>query len=526
MAGSYVPACAPPEKKALAGQLFGPSHKAGHLLRTGITITPKFTEKVAVVIVGGGVAGLSAARWIKKETNLACCLLELEDQTGGNSLSGKNDVSAYPWGAHYLPLPNNTNKDLLTFLEEEKVVTGYNAEGLPFYNEYHLNFDPEERLFINGYWQEGLVPTFGVPNADQKQIERFLHLMEEMKVAKGSDGRFAFDIPLEYSSADKTFRELDNLSFQEWLTSQNLNSNYLRWYADYCCLDDFGATAAQTSAWAGIHYFAARKAQAANSDGHRVLTWPQGNHWLTERLKNQAGADLRTGSLVYHLEIMDGKVVVEYLNLQTKQPTRLIADTCIIATPHFVRNRLLAKVLDATVPTKVSEFSYAPWLVANVTLNQVPPGKGAPLSWDNVIYGSASLGYVYANHQSVEGFPEKQVITYYQPLPDASPAARQEAYRKTHTDWAEQAIAELEKAHPGIRAVIERVDVWVWGHGMIKPTPGFLWGQERALAGEPIQGKISFAHSDLSGISIFEEAFYQGIKAAKQLLKQNGNETA
>jgi hypothetical protein len=224
---------------------------------------------------------------------------------------------------------------------------------------------------------------------------------------------------------------------------------------------------------------------------------------------------------VYHLEMKGGKIAVDYLNLVTNQYTRILADKCILATPQFVRDRLLANITTVKEIPQASGFKYAPWLVVNLTLTQVPRGKGVPLSWDNVLYGSASLGYVYANHQAVEGFPEKQVITYYQPLPDTSAAARQETYRKTHEQWAEQAITELEKAHPSIRAEIEQVDVWVWGHGMIKPSPGFIWGKERENASKPIQDKIAFAHSDLSGISIFEEAFYQGIKAAKQLVKHH-----
>ncbi|MGV3539369.1 MAG: NAD(P)-binding protein [Rufibacter sp.] len=519
LSGTSLPGCAPTEKKAFSGKLLGPSHKAGHLLRKGINLTPQTTEEIDVVIVGGGVAGLSAARWLRKNTDLSLCLLELENQTGGNSLSGRNEVSAFPWGAHYLPLPNNTNKDLLAFLEEEKVITGYNTEGLPIYNEYHLCFDPEERLFINGYWQEGLVPSFGVPEKDRQQIERFLSLMESMKQAKGNDGRFAFDIPLANSSEDAAFRKLDNITMQAWFESEKLDSDYLRWYVDYCCLDDFGATAAQTSAWAGIHYFAGRKAQAANSDAHRVLTWPEGNHWLTERLKEQAGQSIRTESLVYNLELKGEKVVVDYVNLQTDQPNRIIANKCIVATPQFVRSRILAKVPEAAEAIKATGFSYSPWLVANLTLKQLPPGKGTQLCWDNVLYGSSSLGYVYANHQAVEGFPEKQVITFYQPIPDVTPAARQQVYQNSYEQWAEQVITELEKAHPSIRQEIETLNVWVWGHGMIRPTPGFIWGQEREKAGQVVQNKVVFAHSDLSGISIFEEAFYQGIKAGQQVVK-------
>jgi hypothetical protein len=53
---------------------------------------------------------------------------------------------------------------------------------------------------------------------------------------------------------------------------------------------------------------------------------------------------------------------------------------------------------------------------------------------------------------------------------------------------------------------------------MIAPTPGFVWGTERQRAAQPIADRVFFAHSDLSGVSIFEEAFYQGIRAAKEVL--------
>jgi hypothetical protein len=47
---------------------------------------------------------------------------------------------------------------------------------------------------------------------------------------------------------------------------------------------------------------------------------------------------------------------------------------------------------------------------------------------------------------------------------------------------------------------------------------GFILGEERHEAAQSIENKIFFAHTDLSGISVFEEGFYQGISAAKQLL--------
>jgi hypothetical protein len=53
---------------------------------------------------------------------------------------------------------------------------------------------------------------------------------------------------------------------------------------------------------------------------------------------------------------------------------------------------------------------------------------------------------------------------------------------------------------------------------MIAPVPDQIFGEKTKTAKEPIEDKIFFAHSDLSGISIFEEAFYQGIRTAERMI--------
>jgi hypothetical protein len=56
---------------------------------------------------------------------------------------------------------------------------------------------------------------------------------------------------------------------------------------------------------------------------------------------------------------------------------------------------------------------------------------------------------------------------------------------------------------------------------MIRPTPGFLWGPARAAALAP-QGALLCANSDLSGIPVFEEAFYRGVVAGEEVLRRAG----
>jgi hypothetical protein len=80
-----------------------------------------------------------------------------------------------------------------------------------------------------------------------------------------------------------------------------------------------------------------------------------------------------------------------------------------------------------------------------------------------------------------------------------------------------EVIGRLARAHPNIRADVTRLDVMRWGHAMVRPKPGFIWGESRRKAATPFRG-VHFAAADLSGLALFEEALYHGVRAAEEVL--------
>jgi hypothetical protein len=258
-------------------------------------------------------------------------------------------------------------------------------------------------------------------------------------------------------------------------------------------------------------------------ENNAVLTWPEGNGWIMKKLASTSLRNISQGSLCYRLEFTaDDKVSASILHTKTGKITRIIAEKVILATPQFVNQKLLAGI-KRPLPS-YEAFNYSPWFIANVTVNQIPTAKGQGLSWDNVAYGTPSVGYVNASQQHLAYSDNKKVITYYLPLCDyESRVARLAAYSRTPQQWLEIVMPELEFMHPGITPFVETMDAWIWGHGMIAPQVDFVWGDARKQAAEPIDRKIFFAHTDLSGISIFEEAFHQGINAAKAVIASYGN---
>ncbi|MBT1701415.1 FAD-dependent oxidoreductase, partial [Fulvivirgaceae bacterium PWU4] len=426
---------------------------------------------------------------------------------------------AFPWGAHYLPLPGTNDAELTAFLTEAGVITGV-TNGLPVFNEYYLCHDPKERLYIHHHWQEGIIPHEGVPPKDREEIERFLAMMHGYKELKGSDGREAFAIPVSFSSADEKILALDAITAEQFLADNNFTSTYLRWYVNYCCADDYGTSVAQTSAWAMVHYFASRKGKALNAASDSVLTWPEGNYWLIKQLRKNLQTNIQPQSLAYSVNLKGNGVEVLYFDATRNMSKKIEANAVIMATPQFINQRLLAgtqRNLD------YQTFEYAPWMVANITTDlPLNERRGEQLCWDNVIYGSEALGYVNALHQQVGIYQHEKVITYYKPLLGSDPrAARQQAYTHTFDDWKAAILADLQKPHPGMEKNIQEMNVWLWGHGMIKPSPGFIWSANRKNAATPLNDRIHFAHADLSGISIFEEAFYNGHQSARAVLKHD-----
>jgi hypothetical protein len=156
--------------------------------------------------------------------------------------------------------------------------------------------------------------------------------------------------------------------------------------------------------------------------------------------------------------------------------------------------------------------------VSNLRLRERPASRGFPLAWDNVIYDSPSLGYVVATHQrGLDRGPT--VLTHYFPMCDAD--ARATLLGLDRDRCAEIVLADLRRAHPEIASLTARLDVMRWGHAMIRPKPGTIFSGARHQAAEPWRG-IHFAHSDLSGLALFEEAFYRGIVAAEAVQRALG----
>jgi hypothetical protein len=510
-----------PSPYPFSGRVVGASSHLGHLLKGDHWPRPRAERRVPVVIVGGGLAGLSAGWKLQKAGFDDFEILELEGEAGGNARFGQNAVSAFPWGAHYVPFPTRESRAVRELLHELGAITGYDAAGRPIFEETYVCNAPEERLYIHGKWQEGLLPLTAASRDDLAQFDRFQEIVAGYRDFRDPAGRPGFAIPMEESSRDAGLLALDHLSMRDFLLEHELDSKPLHWYVDYCCRDDYGSHAGDVSAWAGVHYFASREGESATPSETTLLTWPEGLGWIARRLRGTLARHIGTDSLVFRIdEAAGGRVFVDAYRPADGSAVRLVADDLVLACPSFLA-RFLVPGLERPLATSLAAFEYAPWMVANLTLDAFPLQRaGVPIAWDNVIYDSPSLGYVAATHQSLQSRPRATVLTFYHVVAGRPTAdRRRELASARWAGWVDFILRDLSRPHPEIRGLVANLDMMLWGHAMICPRPGFMWGEARQrVAGH--RGRILFANSDVSGFSIFEEAQYRGVFAAEEILRR------
>jgi hypothetical protein len=481
-------------EQKIEGSFVSDSFQMGHLLRDRAAFPPaKRIEKFPVVIVGGGIAGLSAAWRLHKRGFTDFVLLEMNEQPGGNARWGENEITAYPWAAHYVPVPGPKASYVRELFEDLGVLKNGQWE------ERYLAFSPQERLFLYGRWQEGIEPAVGLTQKDREQFQRLENLFTEFR----KSGSFTIPLELGRSSKDEA---LDRISFADWLRQQGFDSKLLLWYMNYACRDDYGALATDTSAWAGVHYFSSREPEEKGP-----LTWPAGNGWITRHLLERVGQSVRTGQMV-HRVVLSRRGVSVFAG-----DTEYQAQFLIFAAPT-----LLAPYLFENFPG-LRDFVYSPWLTANLTLDRYPESRGAEPSWDTVVLDSPTLGYVDALHQSLRTHVDRTVWTFYWALAEGSPSQnRKLLLEKDWAYWKEAILYDLERVHRDIRQCVSRIDIMRMGHAMIRPAVGAIFSEERRRVMR-FHDLVFFANSDLSAISIFEEAQYHGVEAAQKVLaKLNG----
>ena len=265
-----------------------------------------------------------------------------------------------------------------------------------------------------------------------------------------------------------------------------------------------------------------------------MLTWPEGLAHLSEALRRRSGlqtlprlpeqpqwrfdSPASCDVSAVKIEELPNGVNVWLRHNVSGETVSVLANRVICAMPLMVAARITSRPEYYGLHTP----DYAPWLVGNFVINRFPAEIGrSETAWDNVVYGSPHLGYVSAANQFIRtAKPERAVFTSYTAFGGSKAGeSRRMLLHAPSEELLPYAAHDLLQAY-GNRFFrhVEQIDLTVRGHGMSIPHPGYL-NRPQLLQLRRHNSPLLFAHSDLSGYSVFEEAVYWGVEAAKKTLQ-------
>ena len=491
---------------------YEPERDFGHRIRNpdwiknGWASSKHHIVETDILIAGGGIGGLSCARVLEKHKQ-NFLIIEAAPFFGGTSASANFHNTPVPLGAHYIMSPPDEAEDILEFLEEAKIITGFSGH-IPKYNQNYVleNDARRDRSLYQGKWHEGIGEFL---NAPSYRLRRFNQLMDFLSSFRGDDQKRWFSIPTSTSSRDSRAIELFEISFEEYLRQTDLLDEEVRYVTEYACKDDYGAPISKVSAWAGLHYFCCRP----RSYKQFTLSTQSGNGHLVEHLLNSFNVQSRkSGTLLCSIQRQSDDWLCL---LYSKEGFKTIRCKHLVYAGKSHALSTLFSELPEDLKKLEKPLQQAPWLTTQVVMENLPDQLLETICWDNVSKTSRSVGYIYSNYFQTT-IQKPILLTHFYPLLAIPKLTIKKISSLTESELAELVLEDLGAMNPEYLPYISQMIFRRLFHGMGIPKPGFVLPSLRSI--DWPKG-LYLANSDAFGLPLFEEAFQAGVQCAREIAK-------
>ncbi len=511
-------------KLKFTGNFLGEDYSIGHVIRDKtlkISNLSKNEHIYDVVIVGGGLSGLATAWKLMKSGITNFVIVEKESACGGVARGTNENGNDIAFGAHYFDFPDLENKALIEICQDFGVIEGFEYSGLPIVKDEYLLKDPKHNLFVNKRWELTDFPTPIANDADNEEHERFQAAVNELSNFKDSEGKTALGLPVDTITTDLTIRNLDKISMKEYLIQNNYKSELLNWYINIWLVDEYGTTIENCSAWAGLHFFREIPALSELHRSDRTVTFPQGLNFFAERISNKIPKESK---LMQHyavnIENADNKALTTVFDTQSGKFQQITSKYVVFALPKQQIYHLIPSLKTAG-RAEFENLEYTSWMTVNIHLKRLPTYENSVIAWDNTVYDSWFLGYLNNHHHEQPPRNENvpHVLTLYACFPENPKEKRKVLLDSTWEYWAKSVLHELEIAHPEIEQLIDRMDIWRYGHAMRQVKTDYIFGEQSQKMRQPF-GNVHFGHVDVCALPVFEEVVHRSFQIAEELISK------
>ena len=455
-------------------KLDGESNTICHQVRDGKVFSrPAPSAKHDIVIVGGGVSGLSAAYFLREHDFL---LLEKEPHWGGNAYAMEYDGMSYGTGSAFI-------------LDDEEAVWSLAKEiGMEF-----LPTKISDATIVNGQW---------TPNTWGDGLDKLPY------PASVREGFKKFKKEIVAIDVEKRAKELYSVPFSDLL--KGYPAELTQWWDCYGT-STYGANCADAAA--GIAILEAQD-MANESRADDRYTWPGGLGAITRKLADiltaQSPERMQSGATT--VSVVPGKEDVQVTYMQGTELKTASAKAVIMASPKFITRRIVDGLPDKQNEA-MGKIRYIPYAVVNLIFDKPVYNRG----FDTWCPGTAYTDVLVADwvlQQNKPGYKQKHnILTFYAPLfEEQRPALLTDVGTKK---VGARVLRDFQKALPDFNVDPVEVHIYRRGHPMYMSTPG-LFTDVQPLA-RAAMDRVFFANTDSEGP---ESTTNEGITAAKRAVKE------
>src|SRR6202521_3472144 len=355
-------------------QLDGDHFSICHEVRGGPQFDqPAVSSRHDVVIVGGGVSGLSAAYFLRGRDFL---LLEKEPHWGGNAYLMEYQGNAYATGSAFI----------------EKSEFGYS-----FAKEIGLEplaVNDRDSTIIKGEW---------IPNTWAEGLDKLPY------AATVREGFKKFKKNMLAIDLEKRANELFNVPFSDFM--KGYPAEVKQWWYNYGPTN-WGAATEDTAAALGI----GEMQEIGGDTVPGFYTWPGGLGAITKKLAEilqPKFADRMQAGATTVAVVPDNKEA-QITDMQGAELKTVAAKTVIMATPKFITRRIV-QGLSEKQSDAMHQIRYIPYAVVNLIFDKPVFNHG----YDTWCPGNTFTDFIVADWviQKQAGYQRKfNIISCYTPM--------------------------------------------------------------------------------------------------------------